>query len=243
MTGLWRAVLAEAVGTAALLAVVVGSGIMAQRLSPANAGVALLANALATGLGLYVLITILGPVSRAHLNPVVTLAAVLNREFASGRILPYVAAQVGGALAGVLLAHLMFDLPVWQPGSEVRTGAGQWLSEAVATTGLLVTIGGFTRHAPRQVAAAVGAYIAAAYWFTASTSFANPAVTVARAFTDTFTGIRPIDAPAFVAAQLLGMAIGLALVRALFGRTLVEPISGATAAQFPAAPERSPDNS
>lgn len=219
-----RALAAEFFGTAALLAAVVGSGIMAERMSPTNAGVALLANALATGFALYVLITMLGPVSRAHFNPVVTLAAVLNREFPAALALGYVVAQWCGAIAGVWLAHLMFDLDVLQTSAHQRTGVGQWISEIVATTGLLVTIGGFTRYASTQVAAAVGAYIAAAYWFTASTSFANPAVTTARALTDTFAGIRPADAPGFIAAQLVGMVVGLVLVRLLFGRTLVEPV-------------------
>jgi glycerol uptake facilitator-like aquaporin len=221
MTSSARALAAEFIGTAALLAVVVGSGIMAERLSPANAGVALLANALATGLGLYVLITILGPVSRAHFNPVVTLAALVNGELAGALALGYATVQWIGAIAGVWLAHLMFDLPLLQTSAHARTGIGQWVSEAVATAGLLVTIGGCMRFAPAQVATAVGVYIASAYWFTASTSFANPAVTTARALTDTFAGIRPADVPAFVASQLVGMAFGLALGRVLFGKTLV----------------------
>lgn len=220
-----HALAAEFFGTAALLAVVVGSGIMAERMSPTNAGVALLANALATAFALYVLITMLGPVSRAHFNPVVTLAAVLNREFPAALAFAYVVAQWCGAIAGVWLAHLMFDLDILQTSTHQRTGVGQWISEIVATAGLLVTIGGFTRYASAQVAAAVGAYIAAAYWFTASTSFANPAVTTARALTDTFAGIRPADAPGFIAAQLVGMVLGLVLVRILFGRTLVEPVN------------------
>lgn len=220
-----RALAAEFLGTAALLAVVVGSGIMAERLSPQNAGVALLANALATGLGLYLLISMLGPVSSAHLNPVVTLAAVVNRELPVRLALGYAAVQWLGAISGVWLAHLMFDLPILQAGARPRTGVGQWVSEGVATAGLIVTIGGFSRFAVAQVAAAVGAYIACAYWFTASTSFANPAVTTARALTDTFAGIRPADAPAFIASQVVGMAIGLALVRMLFGKTSVVPDS------------------
>ena len=225
MTSSARALAAEFFGTAALLAVVVGSGIMAERLSPANAGVALLANALATGLGLYLLITILGPVSRAHFNPVVTLAALLNGECAAMMALAYVGVQWLGAIAGVGLAHVMFDLPLLQASAHVRTGIGQWVSEVVATAGLLVTIGGFTRFAPAQTATAIGVYIAAAYWFTASTSFANPAVTTARALTDTFAGIRPEDVPPFIASQLVGMAIGLVLVRMLFGKTSIEPVT------------------
>jgi len=181
MTATSRALAAEFFGSGALLAVVVGSGIMGERLSPSNPGVALLANALATAFGLYVLIASLAPVSRAHFNPVVTLAAVLNREFPARHALGYMAVQWLGAIGGVWLAHVMFDLPIVQASQHVRHGIGQWVSEVVATAGLLVTIGGFTRHARAQVAAAVAAYIAAAYWFTASTSFANPAVTTARA--------------------------------------------------------------
>lgn len=218
-----RALVAEFIGTAALLAVVVGSGIMAERLSPANAGVALLANAIATGLGLYVLITILAPVSRAHFNPAVTIAAVLNRDIPLRLALGYAIVQACGAIVGVWIAHAMFDLPILQSSTHARTGIGQWISEAVATAGLLVTIAGAVRYATAQVAAAVGAYIAAAYWFTASTSFANPAVTMARSLSDTFAGIRPLDVPAFVVAQLIGMAAGLAMVRLLFGRTSIEP--------------------
>lgn len=225
MTTTARALAAEFFGTGALLAIVVGSGIMAERLSPTNNGIALLANALATGFGLYVLVTCLAPVSRAHFNPVVTLAAVLNREFPARHAVGYMAAQWLGAVTGVWLAHVMFDLPVLQSSEHVRRGLGQWVSEMVATAGLLVTIGGFSRHARPQVAAAVGVYIAAAYWFTASTSFANPAVTTARALTNTFAGIRPNDAPGFIAAQVVGMLIGLGAVRILFGRSLVEPVA------------------
>lgn len=211
MTG--RQAAAEFLGTAALLAVVVGSGVMGERLSPANAAVALLANALATGFGLYVLITILGPVSGAHFNPAVTLAAWQGGELPAARALGYVALQLAGAVVGVLLAHAMFDLPLLQAGDRARSGAGQWLSEVVATLGLLATIRGFGRHAPAQVAAGVAAYIAAAYWFTASTSFANPAVTVARSLTTTFAGIAPADAPGFIAAQLAAVAVFVAACR------------------------------
>lgn len=218
MTPALRAAAAEFVGTAALLSVVVGSGIMAERLAGGNAAIALLANAITTGFGLYVLITVLSPVSDAHLNPVVTLGAVLNRELAAPRAVGYVVMQCLGAIVGVWLAHAMFDLPVMQLGQKVRTGFGQWLSELVATVGLLVTIAGCARHASRQIAAAVGAYIAAAYWFTASTSFANPAVTLARALTDTFAGIRPSDAPGFIAAQLLGLFVAVGLTRGLYGQ-------------------------
>jgi glycerol uptake facilitator-like aquaporin len=221
-----RALVAEFVGTASLLAVVIGSGIMAERLSPLNAGIALLANAFATGLGLYVLITVLAPVSGAHFNPVVTLAAMLNREIPRSLAPGYVIVQVGGAIAGVWAAHAMFDLPLLQSSTHVRTGTGQWISEVIATAGLLVTIAGATRYATGQTAAAIGAYIAAAYWFTASTSFANPAVTMARALSDTFAGVRPVDAPGFVVAQLVGTAAGLGVVRLLFGKASVVPKGG-----------------
>ena len=213
-----RAAAAEFLGTTALLTVVVGSGIMGERLSPSNPGVALLANALATGFGLYVLITLLGPVSGAHLNPVVTLARILGRDLSLRRAIQYWVAQWAGAIAGVWLAHLMFELPLLQASDHARTGFAQWLSEVVATAGLIVTIAGLSRHAAAQTAVAVGAYIAAAYWFTGSTAFANPAVTTARSLTDTFTGIRPSDTLPFIAAQLIGLFVGLGLVRAVFGK-------------------------
>jgi glycerol uptake facilitator-like aquaporin len=218
-----RAVAAEFFGTAALLVAVVGSGIMAERLSNQNLGVALLANAIATGFALYVLISVFGPVSRAHFNPVVTLAAVINRDLSIAFAWPYALAQFSGAIVGVWLAHVMFDLSVLQSSTHVRTGWGQWVSEVVATAGLLVTIAGTSRHTGTHVAAAVGAYIAGAYWFTASTAFANPAVTIARTLTDTFAGIRPVDAFPFIASQLIGMTIGMVAVRLLFGRVVVEP--------------------
>ena len=213
-----RAAAVEFVATAALLMVVVGSGIMAERLSPENAGVALLANALVTGIGLYVLITIAAPISGAHFNPVVTAAMCFDRTMPWRRGALYVVAHWAGAIAGVWLAHLMFDLPMLQSSAHERSSVGQFVSEVVATAGLLVTIAGFARHAPAQIAPGVGAYIAAAYWFTASTSFANPAVTTARALTDTFAGIAPSHVPLFVAGQLLGLAVGMAANRALFGR-------------------------
>lgn len=189
---------AEFTGTAFLLATVVGSGVMAERLAGGNVAIALLANTLATGAILYVLITAAGAISGAHFNPAVTLV-----ERPRGWPL-YLPAQLAGALLGVWLAHAMFNLPLLQWGAKVRTGPSQWLSEAVATFGLVLTVRLTVRHRPEAVAAAVALYIAAAYWFTASTSFANPAVTIARAFTDSFAGIRPADAPAFIAAQLLG---------------------------------------
>lgn len=211
-----RAAVAEALGTAALLLAVVGSGIMAERLSAGNAGVALLGNALATGFALYVIVTVLRPVSGAHLNPIVTIASRIAREISTRRTFVYVGVQLGGAILGVWVAHLMFDLPVVQTGTRIRSGLGQWVGEAVASAGLLLTIAGFSRVAAGEVAAAVGAYIAAAYWFTSSTSFANPAVTLARALTDTFTGIRPVDAPGFIASQVVGMLMGLLLARIIW---------------------------
>ena len=213
-----RALAAEFLGTAGLLAVVVGSGIMAERLAAGNDAVALLANALATGLGLYVLITVMAPISGAHFNPMVTVAAWLAKTSSGRQAAAYIAMQFAGAIVGVWLAHLMFDLALWQVGAKARTGTGQFLSEVVATAGLLATIAGTSRHAPTQLPFAVGAYIAAAYWFTASTSFANPAVTVARSLTDTFAGIAPSHVPLFIAGQLAGLAAGLAIERLLFGK-------------------------
>lgn len=210
-----RALAAEFFGTAALLAVVVGSGIMAERTSPANAGVALLANALATGFALYVLITILAPVSGAHFNPIVTTREALARRMKAPDAAAFIVVQAAGAVAGVWLAHVMFDLAILQASTHARSGTGQLVSEAVATCGLLLTIAGFSRHAPAQVAAGVGAYIAAAYWFTASTSFANPAVTFARSLTDTFAGIAPADVRLFLAGQGAGLAAALLLERVL----------------------------
>ncbi len=199
-----RRLVAEALGSALLLATVVGSGIMAERLSGGNAALALLANTLATGTMLFVLITIFGPVSGAHFNPAVSAVEVLEGRLPARDLAGYVAAQLAGAIAGVWVAHLMFELPVLQASLKVRAGVAQFLAEFVATAGLLATILGCVRFATERVAAAVGCYIAAAYWFTASTSFANPAVTVARSLSDTFAGIQPVDVPAFIGAQLLG---------------------------------------
>ena len=216
MTSPLRAVAAEAFGTAALLVAVVGSGIMAAALSPQSEAIALLANALATGFALYVLITILAPVSGAHLNPVVSVTAWLRRDIRAPTAVFYIASQCAGGLAGVLVAHLMFDLAPLQVGMKNRTGTGQWLGEFVATGGLMMVIAGVRRHAPHQSAVAIASYIAAAYWFTASTSFANPAVTLSRAMTATFAGISPADAPAFVLAQFAGAAAAWPLARWLF---------------------------
>ena len=212
MTGdLARRVTAEALGTALLLATVVGSGIMAQRLAGGNVAIALLGNTLPTGAILVVLILIFGPLSGAHFNPVVSAAFAVRRDLAWPDAALYIAAQVAGGIVGVWLAHLMFDLAPLQVSQTIRSGPGQWLSEAVATFGLLLTIFGCLASAPASVPYAVGLYISAAYWFTASTSFANPAVTLARSLSDTFAGIAPVDAPAFLAAQCVGAAAAVAV--------------------------------
>jgi glycerol uptake facilitator-like aquaporin len=208
-----RRIVAEALGTALLLVAVVGSGIMAERLSGGSVGVALLANAIATGGALVALILTFGPTSGAHFNPAVTLADAWQGGLAWQDAPYYVAAQVLGALAGVAAAHLMFAVPVLQVSHHVRAGSAQAFSEAVATFGLLAVIWGCARRRPNAVPFAVAAYIVGAYWFTASTSFANPAVTLARAATDTFAGIRPADVPAFVAAQLVGAFAATVLFR------------------------------
>jgi glycerol uptake facilitator-like aquaporin len=201
--------LAEGLGTALLLATVVGSGIMATRLSDGNDGLALLANAAATAGVLYALIAVLGPTSGAHFNPAVSVVARLRGEMGTRDLLAFVGVQVAAAIAGVLLAHAMFAEPLWQPGTHARTGAAQWLSEGVATFGLVLVIRLGVRHRAAQVPALVAAYIFAAYWFTASTSFANPAVTLARSLTQSFAGIRPEDVAGFVVAQFAGALLGL----------------------------------
>ncbi len=204
---------AEALGTAFLLATVVGSGIMAQKLSGGNVALALLGNTLPTGAILAVLILIFGPVSGAHFNPAVSLAFAARGELSWQVTGAYAVAQVAGAIAGVWAAHLMFDLPVWQLSTTIRTGPGQWLAEAIAAFGLLLAIFGCVANAPGTTAYAVGLYIVAAYWFTASTSFANPAVTIARALSDTFAGIAPSGILAFIAAQIVGAMAATALAR------------------------------
>lgn len=204
-----RPALAEGIGTALLLAAVVGSGVMGERLAQGNVALALLANALATGFALVALIVAFAARSGAHFNPVVTLAFALRSGFPWSRVGPYVIAQLVGAALGVLAAHAMFDLALWQTSAAVRSGVGQWLSEIVATFGLVLVILSCDRARPWSAPVAVGAYIAAAYWFTASTSFANPAVTLARGFTDTFSGIEPSGIPAFVLAQLIGGALAV----------------------------------
>ena len=219
MIDLPRKLAAEMIGTAFLLATVVGSGVMAEQLAGGNVALALLGNTIPTGAILVVIILIFGPVSGAHFNPAVTLAFALRREISPANSGFYVLAQIAGAFIGVWAAHLMFDVPVIQESLRVRTGGAQWFSEGVATFGLLLTILGCVRYRPKSVALAVGLYITAAYWFTASTSFANPAVTIGRAFTDSFSGIRPADMPAFVGAQLLGAVIAVLIAGYVFGRS------------------------
>ncbi|HLN49647.1 MAG TPA: MIP/aquaporin family protein [Steroidobacteraceae bacterium] len=211
MPSLAQRVFAEGLGTAFLLAAVVGSGVMAAKLAGGNGALALLCNTIPTGAILAVLILTFGSISGAHFNPAVSIAFALRGEFPPPALAAYVAAQVLGALVGVWAAHLMFELPVWQFSATVRTGPGQWLAEGIATFGLLQTIFGCIARTPAAVPYAVGLYITSAYWFTASTSFANPAVTIARALSDTFAGIAPAGVPAFIAAQLVGMgaAVGL----------------------------------
>ncbi|MEQ1881530.1 MAG: MIP/aquaporin family protein [Burkholderiales bacterium] len=216
-TALSKQLAGEFAGTALLLATVVGSGIMGERLAGGNAGIALLANALATGAMLYALISALGPISGAHFNPVVTLSEAWLGKLSWRRVGPYVVIQLVGALAGVAAAHWMFELPAFFPSQHVRAGVSQLWSEIVATFGLLTVILNCARLKPEVVPAAVGMYITAAYWFTASTSFANPAVTIARSMTDTFSGIRPLDAPGFIASQFIG-----AVAAILFHRWIVK---------------------
>jgi glycerol uptake facilitator-like aquaporin len=213
LTGSIRSVVAEAIGTALLLAIIVGSGIMGERLAGGNVAIALLANSLATGLGLTALILVFAPTSGAHFNPLVTLMAAIDRTLRWRAVPGYLAAQVAGALLGVLAAHAMFGEPLFELSSKLRTGPAQWWSEVVATFGLILVIARCAGHGFRTVAPAVGAYIAAAYWFTASTSFANPAVTLARTLTDTFAGVRPQDVPGFIGAQLLGAVSAAAIAR------------------------------
>ena len=209
-----RALFAEALGSFFLFATVVGSGIMAESLAGGNVAVALLGNTLATAAMLFVLITMLGPISGAHFNPAVTLVFGLNREIGTGLALAYVAAQLGGGVLGVWAAHLMFDLPVLQASTTARTGVGQWAGEAIATFGLVLTILATREASNPSVPLSVALYIAAGYWFTSSTSFANPAITLARSLSDTFAGIAPGDVAGFVAAQL-GGALGALLAARL----------------------------
>lgn len=209
-----RRLLSELLGSALLAATVVGSGIMAERLAGGNVGVALLANTGATVAVLATLIALLGPVSGAHFNPAVSFIEALRGKLPWSNALTYTIAQIAGCCAGALLAHAMFELPLWQHSAHIRTGPSQWLAEAVATFGLLLVVLGHRRS--QDAPWMVGAWIGGAYWFTASTSFANPAITIARSLSDTFAGIRPADVPQFIVAQLLGALVALVCARGLF---------------------------
>lgn len=211
-----RELAAEALGTAFLLAAVVGSGIMGERLADGNVAIALLANTLATGAALAVLISVFGPISGAHFNPAVTLFFGLRREIELKLAFLYIVAQIAGAILGVWAAHAMFAMPILETAQKLRDGPAQWWSEFVATFGLVVTIAGAVRYSPQAAAYLVALYIVAAYWFTASTSFANPAVTIARAMTDSFAGIAPHSVAGFIAAQIAGALAGYALTGWLF---------------------------
>jgi glycerol uptake facilitator-like aquaporin len=213
-----RSLGAEAIGSFFLFATVVGSGIMAESLAGGNVAVALLGNTLATGAILFVLITMLGPISGAHFNPAVSLVMWLRKDLGASLFVAYVAAQLLGGIAGIWTAHLMFEQPVLQLSEKARSGSGQWIGEFVATFGLLFTILGTLRWRESSVPASVALYITAAYWFASSTSFANPAITVARSLSNSFAGIAPADAPAFIAAQLAG-----AIAAMLFGNLLFDP--------------------
>jgi glycerol uptake facilitator-like aquaporin len=206
----------EFLGTMLLLTTVVGSGIMGESLSGGNAAIALLANALATGAMLFVLINIFEPLSGAHFNPVVTFAMAATGRLPKSNIAPYVAAQIAGAITGVILAHAMFDLSLVQASQKIRWGSGQWVAEATATFGLLLTIFGLLRHKAELIPQAVSLYIVGAYWFTASTSFANPAVTLARSLTNTFAGIAPSCVVAFITAQIVGAFLAVFVSQKLF---------------------------
>ena len=211
-----RRLIAEFCGTMLLLATVIGSGIMAERLADGNMAIALLGNTIPTGAILYVLITIFGPVSGAHFNPAVTLAFLLRREISFPKAAQFMFVQTFGAVCGAMLAHVMFEMPVLQLSQNIRSGPAQWVSEFTATFGLLTVIFGGLRWRPEAIPTLVGLYITAAYWFTASTSFANPAVTFARAFTDSFSGILPADAPPFIIAQLAAAVVASHVLRWMF---------------------------
>jgi len=217
-----RAILAEALGSFLLFATVIGSGIMGERLAGGSVAIALLGNTIATGAILFVLITMFGPVSGAHFNPAVTLVIRLRGEISSRAAIAFVAAQLGGGILGVWVAHLMFDLPILELSTKVRAGPGQLTSEAIATFGLILTILGTVRMRPAAVPASVALYITAAYWFTSSTSFANPAITIARSLSDSFAGIAPACVPGFIVAQLVGAIAALLVGSALFAGPSLE---------------------
>jgi glycerol uptake facilitator-like aquaporin len=225
---------AEALGTALLLAVVIGSGIMAERLAGGNAAVALLANTLATVAGLYILIEVFGPVSGAHFNPAVSIVMTWRREMPGGLLAPYIVAQLLGAMLGAWLAHAMFDTSILQFSTKLRSGVGQWIAEAVATFGLVLVI---LRAPPARVAAMVACYIGAAYWFTASTSFANPAAAFGRMFSDSFAGISPASVGGFVIAELVGAAIAVAVHHVFAGAPVAPRVTARpTPEERPASP-------
>jgi len=211
-----RAILAEALGSLMLFATVIGSGIMAERLAGGTVAIALLGNTLATGAMLFVLVTMFAPVSGAHMNPAVTLVMRLRGHIGTGMAIAYVVAQLAGGILGVWLAHLMFGVPILQLAGKLRSGPGQWVGEAVATFGLILTILGTARMRPDHIPASVALYITAAYWFTSSTSFANPAITIARALSDSFAGIAPACVPAFIMAQLAGAAAAHIIADTIF---------------------------
>lgn len=213
---LMRKLLAEGVGTAVLLSTIVGSGVMGESLADGQPGAALLPHAIAIGAMLFVLISLFGPVSGAHFNPAVTMVFALRRELPMGEAITYIAVQISAAIAGVLLVHVMFDLDVFQSSGRERSGIGQWVAEIVATAGLILVILGGLRTNAALIPALVGLYIMSALWFTASTSFANPAVTIARMMSDTFSGIRPDDVPAFVVSQIVGALAGWGLASTLW---------------------------
>jgi glycerol uptake facilitator-like aquaporin len=220
MSSLSQRTFCEWLGTAFLLAAVVGSGIMAQKLADGNLALVLLCNTLPTGAILVVLILVFGPLSGAQFNPAVSVALALRRKLPWSTAAIFIVAQILGAIVGVWVAHLMFDIPLWQLSSTTRTGPGQWLAEAVATFGLVLTILGCIARTPASMPYAVGLYITSAYWFTASTSFANPAVTIARSLSDTFAGIAPAGVPAFIVAQLAGMLTAVSLSQWLWGERM-----------------------
>ncbi len=213
-----RKLIAEALGSFFLFATVIGSGVMGGSLSGGNAAVALLGNTMATGAMLFVLITMLGPISGAHFNPAVSLVMRFRGELSTAELAAYTLAQVAGGVLGVWAAHVMFTLPVIQFSHHARSGTGQWLGEFIATFGLLLTILGTLKSRPQWVPVSVALYITAAYWFTSSTSFANPAITIARSLSDTFAGITPVDVPGFIAAQLLGALAAYWCSERLFDR-------------------------
>ncbi len=233
-----RRLVAEGLGTAFLLAIVVGSGIMAERLAGGNMAIALLANAIATGAGLVALILMFGTISGAHFNPVVTLSEAWQKNIPASEVVPYIAVQLVGAFAGVAAAHGMFGEPLFFASQHVRTGPAQWWSEFVATFGLIAVIIGCSRSRPGVTPFAVATYITAAYWFTSSTSFANPAVTLARSATNTFAGIRPDDTPGFIAAQLLGAGLATVVFCWLYPPAPQDATVGGTVAPSDFGPAR-----